>query len=166
MVEVKLGWPPRTVDLPYTVHLYHVSVEQFEQLAVQTWAELLCGIMVVRHPAQPWYYPEYSFLSKLMRSFVDERNLGQIVGPGVRVRLDETTQLIPDAFFLTPDQKPSRTIRSVFDGVPTLVLEMTQPWGDEHHLENKIKTYQFAQVGEIWLVNADQGEVTVGTPTP
>src|SRR5262249_21968131 len=102
----------------------------------------------------------------LMRSFVDERNLGQIVGPGVRVRLDETTQLIPDAFFLTPDQKPSRTIRSVFDGVPTLVLEMTQPWGDEHHLENKIKTYQFAQVGEIWLVNADQGEVTVGTPTP
>ncbi len=164
MVELTIG--KRKIDLPFTAHLYDVSVEMFEELANETtYAELLDGVMVVRHPGVPWYYSIYRFLSELMGYFADERELGQVLGPGFRVRLGEGRRLVPDAFLLARDQVP-RPLPTEFNAVPKLVLEIFNPWEPDHHLEKKHSAYQIAEVGEIWLVNPDQGEVTICTPAP
>jgi Uma2 family endonuclease len=164
MIELHLG--KRKIDhLPFTARIYEMTVEEFETLADgQTWAERLWGVVVVRHPSTSWYYPVYNFISTLMGYFVEERQLGSMVGPGVRVRLGPEKQLIPDAFFLTTHRSHVRSSRFALDVVPKLVIEMMQPWGDDHHLEKKCQAYQFAGVNEIWLVNADQGEATISRP--
>lgn len=157
MVELKIG--PRTVDLPYTVHLPGVSEEMFDRLTDEdTKAELIDGVMVVHSPASLRHDEVSGFLRSLLLGYVSERGLGAVFGPDSVVRLGPRRKFAPDLYFLTTGQVPRRRPKQ-FRGVPALVIEVLSPTNRNVDLEQKRPLYHKAGVGELWLVDPQREEV-------
>lgn len=75
MVEVKFGL--RTVDLPYTIRLYGVTDEMFDEMVDEdTKAELIDGVMIVHSPATLRHDNVAGFLRGLMRFYAADKGLG------------------------------------------------------------------------------------------
>src|SRR5437667_10579555 len=105
MVELKFGM--RTVDLPYTLRLYGVTEEMFDELVDEdTRAELLDGVMIVHSPASPRHNRIAGFLRDLGNRYAEARELGEVFGPDDLVHLATCRRFAPDGFFLAAEHVP------------------------------------------------------------
>ena len=65
MVELKLGL--RKVELPYTLRLYDVTEEMFDEIATpDVKADLIDGVMIVHSPASPRHDDVAGFIRAVM----------------------------------------------------------------------------------------------------
>jgi Uma2 family endonuclease len=160
MVEVKFGL--KTVDVPFTIRLYGVTEEMFDELVDEdTKAELLDGIMIVHSPASPRHDNVAGFLRTLMRCYAEMRGAGLVLGPDSLVHLASCRRFGPDVFFFREERVPMPLPEDKFEGPPDLVAEILSPSNREDDLEDKRPAYQEAGVAEIWFVDPDQQEVIV-----
>ncbi len=160
MTQLKYG--PRTVDLPYTLHIQDVSEELFDDWVDEdTKAELIDGVMIVHSPASPRHDRLAGFLRALMLLFARARKLGLVLGPDALVRLKPRRKVGPDIFFFQQHRLPSPLPEKQFDGAPDLVVEILSPSNRDDDLEIKRPAYQEAGVTEIWFVDPDHEEILV-----
>src|SRR5262245_12437105 len=160
MVERKLRH--RTVDLPYTIRVYGVTEEMFDELVDEdTKAELLDGVMIVHSPASTRHDCVAGFLRSLMRCYAEEKDLGQVLGPDSLIHLATCRRFAPDAYFLEEEHIPDPFPEDQFEGAPGLVLEVLSPSNRDHDLEDKRPAYQRAGVKEIWFVEQHGEEVII-----
>lgn len=161
MVELKIrGFD--TVNLPYTVRLYGVTEEMFDEITDEdTKAELIDGVMIVHSPASLHHEIVGGFLGGLMAFYADAKELGTVVasGNGV-VHLATCRKFAPDAFFIRQDRVPS-PLPKQFEGAPDLVVEVLSPSNRDDDLENKRPAYHDAGVEEIWFVDMEYQEVII-----
>jgi Uma2 family endonuclease len=161
MVELKIrGF--ETVNLPYTVRLYGVTEEMFDEITDEdTKAELMDGVMIVHSPASLQHEVVGGFLGGLMAFYADAKGLGTVVasGNGV-VHLTTCRKFAPDVFFIRQDRVPS-PLPKQFEGAPDLVVEVISPSNREDDLEDKRPAYHEAGVEEIWFVDTEYQEVIV-----
>ena len=149
MVELKLG--PRTVDLPYTLRLYGVTAEVFEEMVDEdTKAELIDGVMIVHSPASPRHDVLSGFLRTLMNGYARRRGLGRVFGPNTLIHLTSCRRFAPDAFFLEQRRIPTPLPRDHFEGAPDLVLEVLSPSNRDEDLEDKRPAYSLKEIRH-WL---------------
>jgi Uma2 family endonuclease len=159
MVELKLGL--RTVDLPYTIRVYGVTEEIFDELVDEdTKAELLDGVMIVHSPASVEHDQIAGFVRTLMACYADERELGTVMGPDALVHLATCRRFGPDAFFLEKRRVPRRRPQQI-EGAPDLVLEVLSPSNRDEDLDDKRPAYRQAGVKEIWFVDPENREIIV-----
>ena len=152
MVEVKLG--PRTVEIPYSVHLPGVTEEMFDELVDEdTRAELIDGVMIVHSPASPGHEHLGGFLRGLMRFYVNRRKLGLVSGPDALVRLAKGRKVAPDIFFIPRERVPHPLPRKEFEHLPAMIVEILSPSNRNVDLKIKRPRYQKAGVEEIWFVD-------------
>jgi Uma2 family endonuclease len=162
MVEIKVGRPLRTVDLPYTLRLYGVTEEMFDELVDEdTKAELIDGVMIVHSPASPRHDKVSAFLRSLLNGFAEEKGFGEAFGPDSLVHFATCRRFGPDAFLLAKSQIPDPLPETQFEEVPPLVVEVLSPSNREDDLNDKRPAYHEAGVREIWLVDLEQEKVTV-----
>jgi Uma2 family endonuclease len=160
MVEVKLG--PRTVDLPYTLRVYGVTEEMFDELTDEdTRAELFDGVMIVHSPASTRHDRVAGFLRRLMAGYAEEKDLGEVLGPDSLIHLSTCRRFAPDGYFLTEKRIPDPFPEEHFEGAPDLVLEVLSPSNRDEDLEDKRPAYRQAGVGEIWFVDPHGEEVII-----
>jgi len=163
-VQMKVGTRVRglrSVNLPYTIRLYGVTEEEFDQLVDEdTRAELLDGVMIVHSPASISHDNLSGFLRALMRCYTEERKLGWIFGPDSLIRLKPGRRVAPDTFFLERG-RISRRLPKQFEGAPDLALEVLSPSNRREDVEVKLPAYHAAGVREIWLIDPDKREVRV-----
>jgi Uma2 family endonuclease len=160
MVEVKLGL--KTVDLPFTVRLYGVTEELFDELVDEdTKAELLDGVMIVHSPASPRHDDDAGFLRTLMRCYAEARRLGKVLGPDSLIHLASCRRFGPDAFFLRKEQVPVPLPEEQFEVTPDMVVEVLSPSNRDYDLEDKRPAYREAGVKEIWFVDFANQELIV-----
>jgi Uma2 family endonuclease len=160
MVELKLRH--RTVDLPYTVRLYGVTEEMFDELVDEdTKAELLDGVMIVHSPASPRHDDTAGFLRSLMRFYARTKRLGKVLGPDSLVRLKPRRKVGPDLFFFRQDRLPRPLPAKQFEGAPDLIVEVLSPSNRSDDLEDKRPLYRQAGVKEVWFVDPDRQEILV-----
>jgi Uma2 family endonuclease len=165
MVELKLGL--RTVDLPYTVRIPHITDEQFDELVDEdTKAELFDGVMIVHSPASPIHNQIAAFVRDLMTRYVEERDLGRIYGPDDLIRIRRSRRFAPDIFFLVKDRVPDPIPEKQYVGSPDLAMEILSPSIRDYDLEEKRVAYQEAGIREIWLVDPEEQEVIVDRRRP
>jgi Uma2 family endonuclease len=151
MIEVRRG--VQAVALPYTLRLYGVSEDQFQELADEdTRAELLDGVMVVHSPATIEHDDVGGFVRALMRIFARRRRLGKVLGPDSLVHLKTCRLLAPDAYFVEKKRAPTRKTRRL-EGAPNLVVEVLSPSDRDFDLNDKRPAYQAGGVGEIWFLD-------------
>lgn len=159
MVEVKFGL--RTVDVPYTIRLYGVTDEMFNEWADEdTKAELIDGVMIVHSPASLHHDDVAAFLRTLMRCYAADKDLGIVLGPDGLARIKKGRRVGADLFFLTKDRVP-RPLPKEYKGVPDLMLEVLSPSNRDEDLEDKRPLYREAGVKEIWFVDTEEQQVIV-----
>jgi Uma2 family endonuclease len=157
MVEVKIGF--KTLDLPYTIRLYGVTEETFDELSDEdTKAELIDGVMIVHSPATIWHDDIGGFLRSLMGFYNDEKGLGIVLGPDSLVHLAVGRKFAPDIFFVSKERVP-RPLPKEFDGAPDLVVEILSPSNRNDDLNDKRAAYREAGVGEIWFVDGEYRKI-------
>jgi Uma2 family endonuclease len=157
MVELKLGL--RTVDLPYTIRVYGVTEETFDELVDEdTKAELLDGVMIVHSPATIQHDDLSGFLRSLMRCYAEERELGKVLGPDALVHLATCRRFGPDAFFIERRRVP-HPLPEEFEGAPDLALEVLSPSNRDDDLNDKRPAYRQAGVKEIWFVDPREQQI-------
>jgi Uma2 family endonuclease len=151
----------RSVDLPYTIHLYGVTEEMFDDLVDEdTKAELLDGVMIVHSPATIEHDDIGGFVRTLMRMYARRKQLGKVLGPDSLVRLRPGRRFAPDAYFLKKDRVPPRKVKE-FEGAPDLVVEVLSPSNRDFDLEDKRQAYREAGVSEIWFLDPANEQVIV-----
>jgi Uma2 family endonuclease len=160
MVEVKFGM--RTVDLPYTIRLYDVTEEKFDELVDEDMkAELIDGVMIVHSPASPRHNRIAGFLRGLMGSYAEETGQGEVFGPDDLVHLASCRRFAPDGFYLDADRVPVPLPQLQFEGAPDQVVEVLSTSNREDDLEDKRPAYRQARVRETWFVDPVREEVIV-----
>ncbi|HTU91382.1 MAG TPA: Uma2 family endonuclease [Gemmataceae bacterium] len=159
MVEVKFGL--RTVDLPYTIRLYGVTDEMFDEMVDEdTKAELIYGKMIVYSPATLRHDNVAGFLRTLMRGYATDKGLGLVLGPDGLARIKKGIRVSPDLFFLTKDRTP-KPLPEEYKGVPDLMLELLSLSKSEIDWKEKRPLYREAGVKEIWFVDPLQQQIII-----
>jgi Uma2 family endonuclease len=159
MAELKLG--RHTLDVPYTLRLYDVTDEMFDELAdADTRAELIDGVMIVHSPVSLRHDDIAGFLRTLMRFYAAEKDLGCVFGPASLVRLSEGRRVGPSVYFLARGRVP-RPLPEEYEGVPELVLEVLSPANRRETLKAKRPVYRAAGVREIWFVDPEEEQILV-----
>ncbi|MFN4258253.1 MAG: Uma2 family endonuclease [Gemmataceae bacterium] len=159
MLELNLG--PSFRHLPYTIRLYDVTEEMFDEIVDEdTKAEYIDGVMIVHSPASFRHDDVSGLLRFLMRGFASSHQLGKVLGPDSLVRLPDSSKYAPDIFFVPAADVPIPSPK-VFDGVPALIVEVLSPSNHDEDLEIKRPRYRAAGVAEIWFVDPDSGETIV-----
>src|SRR5438477_12408166 len=93
MIAVQMKVGPRiadlrAMDLPYTLRLYGVTDEMFDELVDEdTRAELIDGVMIVHSPASIKHGNLTGLLRVLMRGYSEETDVGIVLGPQSLIRL-------------------------------------------------------------------------------
>jgi Uma2 family endonuclease len=160
MVELKLGL--RTVDLPYTVRLYGVTEEKFDELVNEDLkAELLDGVMIVHSPASPRHDNVSGFLRALMRFYAETKRLGGVFGPDALVHLATCRRFGPNVFFYEQARVPVPLPEDQFEGAPDLIVEVLLPSNWKDDMEDKRPAYRQAGVQELWFVDLEERQVVV-----
>jgi Uma2 family endonuclease len=150
-----------TADLPYTIRVYGVTEERFEELVDEdTRAELFDGVMIVRSPASIRHDKVSGFIRALMSFYADEKGLGEVLGPDSLVHLKKGRKFAPDAYFIRQRRVPKRMPKE-WQGAPDLVVEVLSPSNRREDLDDKRPAYHEAGVGEVWLVDLQNQEVLV-----
>lgn len=161
MIDINLKFGTRLVDLPYSVRLYGVTEEMFDELTDEdTKAELLDGMMIMHSPATAWHDNVDGFLRMLMSIFADEKGFGLVLGPDTIVRLQSGRKFAPDIFIFRWERVPS-PLPKQFEGAPDLVVEVLSPSNRNDDLNDKRRAYREAGVGEIWFVDGENRQILV-----
>jgi Uma2 family endonuclease len=160
MVELKLGL--RTVDLPYTLRLYGVTEEKFDELVTEDMkAELLDGVMIVHSPASPRHDVIANFLRGLICNYADAKELGKGFGPDAMIHLATCRRFAPDAFFIEQARVPVPLPRDQFEILPDLIVEVLSPSNRDDDLHDKRPAYRQAGVKELWFVDFQREEIII-----
>src|SRR5436309_1323646 len=110
------------ITLPYTVRIYGVTEQLFEELVdEETKADLLDGVMIVHSPASRPHDRASAFLRGLMDFYADEKGLGEVSGPDSFIHLATCRRFCPDGYFVRADRLPPPE-EEQFEGAPDLVI--------------------------------------------
>src|SRR5690349_23841615 len=160
MVELKLR--QRTVDLPYTVRVYGVTKEMFDELVDEdTKAELLDGVMIVHSPGSLRHSDIAGFLHVMIRGYAATKRLGNVLGPMSLIRPAAGRRFAPDLYFLEHQRVPRPLPHGYIEGAPDLVLQVLSPSTRKVDLEEKRPAYRQAVVSEVWLVDPEEQLIQV-----
>src|SRR5438132_10781857 len=157
---VELNRRLRTADLPYTLRLYGVTEEMFDELVDEdTKAELLDGVMIVHSPASPRHNIIAGFLRTLMQCYAEEKGLGQVFGPDDLIHLATCRRFAPDTFYLPSQLVPSPLPEEQFEEKPELVMEVLSPSNRDYDLSDKRTAYRQAAIRVISLIDKENEHV-------
>ncbi|HEY8665088.1 MAG TPA: Uma2 family endonuclease [Tepidisphaeraceae bacterium] len=118
-----------------------------------TWAEWVDGEVIIMSPVNVPHGQITSFLVHLLRAFVEEHDLGQILLEPVQLRFEQQrSRRSPDIFFLSHERE--HQIRDVhIEGAPDLIVEIISPNSQSRDRREKFLEYQSAGVREYWIVD-------------
>lgn len=115
----------------------------------------------------PTYFHELivEFLYDLLRAFVKERGLGNVMRAPLPIRLWDGQMREPDLLFLRPDriQKLAEAGNRAQPDGADLVMEVVNPGAQnrERDLEVKRREYAKAGIAEYWIVDPELRTITV-----
>ena len=151
----------RKVDHPYTLRLYGVTEEMFDEVVTpDIKADLLDGVMIVHSPAAPRHDDVAGFIRTAMRSFASYLALGIVLGPDVLFHPKPGRRFAPDILFVETAHNPIIELKQI-EGIPDLAIEVLSPSNRYEDLNEKYPAYREAGIKEIWLVDPDNEEVKI-----
>lgn len=126
--------------------------------------ELVDGVLVEKPMG---YYESLvaAILIQLLRNFLDEHDLGVVLGADGTLRLMPGLVRIPDVSFLAWERFPNRELppEPIPDLVPDLAVEVLSESNTEAEMERKLQEYFAAGVRLVWYVDPEPRRVRVYT---
>lgn len=158
--EAELIEASRKTGREYLLALSGWSVEEYFQLAPEDRiCEYLKGTITVASPASTTHQRIVQFVTRLLASFVEERDLGSVFNGPATVKVADA-YFEPDVFFVRR-QNDSYILESHVDCAPDFVIEVVSESTRNHDLRLKVTKYQEANVAEYWAIDYRSQEVNV-----
>jgi len=95
----------------------------------------------------------------LLKKFVDENNLGEIITAPMDVYLTETEAYQPDIIYISNENKS--IIHDRIKGAPDLIVEVLSPSNAYYDLVHKKQVYEATRVKEYWIVDPMEKTIEV-----
>ena len=130
----------------------HMSYEEFLDWADEdTLAEWVEGEVIMTSPASEPHQNLVGFLSSVLRTFVEQHELGQLLVAPFQMKL-ETSGREPDLLFIGSDRL-DRVHRTYLDGPADLAIEIVSPESAGRDRGEKYYEYEAAGIPEYWLLD-------------
>ncbi len=117
-------------------------------------AEYVDGEVIVHSPASTRHEDLVTFLSALLKMFVDRHRLGLVHGSNTQVRLRPGVRRVPDLLFLSAGRL-EQVASNHIEGAPDLMVEIVSPESVSRDWRDKFLEYQAAGVAEYWVIDPD-----------
>ncbi len=125
-----------------------------------TRAEFIDGEVIVHSPGTYKHQSISNFLIALFRFFVDQHQLGIVLGDNFQVRLRPRLRRVPDIIFISKENK-DRIARTEFEGAPDLVVEVVSTESIERDWRDKYFEYEQAGVKEYWIIDPNAEKMMI-----
>lgn len=141
----------------YTAEEFYTFVERPENLD-HRW-ELIEGIIVEMPPSSPKNSKLAARFVRHLGNFVDEHDLGHVLGADGGYTLSPHNVRIPDVSFISKERAPS--LPKHFDIAPELAVEVISPSESPRSVLDKIGLYLNSGVIIVWAVYPDDKVIEV-----
>jgi Uma2 family endonuclease len=126
--------------------------EFLERVRQDQKADLIDGVINMPSPEYLHHNDLGTWLTSVIRPFVEVRRLGTVVASRVAFRLADRTSPEPDVAVVRSER--AHQIRAGYvDGAPDLVIEIVSPESAERDYDDKRRVYERAGVGEYWVID-------------
>lgn len=114
-------------------------------------AEFNDGRVIAMSPVSVIHSEVFGRVYTLLRLFVGNRRLGQVLGSELQARLRVGLRRVPDIFFVAKEHL-NRLRENHLEGAPDLVVEIVSPESSERDWREKYLEYAAAGVREYWAI--------------
>ena len=114
--------------------------------------ELIKGVPVERMATQWDHEMLQVWMLRLLGTFVEEHNLGVVVGSRSAVKIDQFGGRLPDLLFISHDRMTFVEQRAIY-GAPNLVIEIRSPGDNPSDIASLEADYRSIGVPEIWFID-------------
>lgn len=128
------------------------SEEFFRYAPENQKAELIDGVMIVHSPPLDIHERLQNFLLTLLRTYVEEHDLGEVRGSRTPVELEFDQAPEPDILFVAKERLEIIQREGVF-GAPDLVIEILSAGTVGYDRGPKFRAYERAGVRDLWLID-------------
>ncbi len=125
--------------------------------------ELVYGELLVSPAPRPWHEIVQQRLHHALIEYVERHQVGYVFGSRADISWDEAVLVSPDVFVVPLDE--ARTLDWAHMQHLLLIAEILSPGTARFDRFAKRHRYQEAQVPLYWIVDADEHQVEVWTPT-
>lgn len=115
-------------------------------------ADLLQGVIYLASPESPDHNKLVRWVTIVLGSFIEQRQLGELTINKVAYRLSGHTAPEPDLGFVSVD-RVDRIKPGYIDGPPDLAIEIVSPDSVDRDYEDKRRRYEEAGVREYWIID-------------
>ncbi len=130
-----------------------LSEEEFlAWCAEDTKAEWVDGQVIMMSPANTAHVRLTTFLLRVLSTFVEEHDLGEIFGTELAARITPRSRRVPDVLFVAKERLKN-VLPAHVEGPPDLIVEVVSPDSVERDWRDKYDDYQAAGVREYWVVD-------------
>lgn len=114
--------------------------------------EFVDGQVIVMSPESTRDDGARGWLGSVLRYFVEDTNLGEVLGPNVQIRPIAGRRRIPDLLFVHRLNR-AKVKQAYIDGAPDLAVEFISKDSVKRDREDKFAEYLTAGVREYWLIH-------------
>ena len=162
-MEFKIDFP-HSLDLrgaDYTILRYNITEDEFWKLSDEdTNYELIDGVLVIHSPASTEHEQIFSYLNRVLGFYVEEKEIGALLGSRLVMRLDPKWNPEPDLMLILSENR-YRIKDTRVEGPADLVIEILSKATREIELEKKVPKYLECGVKEIWIIDPENKEFSV-----
>lgn len=123
-------------------------------------ADLINGVIYRASPDNTNANKLSVWLTTILNSFVESRDLGEVFVSRVAFKLNEENSPEPDIAFVRKERR-DRVQPGAVHGAPDLAIEIVSPESVERDYEAKRLLYQSAGVTEYWIIDELEQTVTL-----
>jgi Uma2 family endonuclease len=128
------------------------SEEFFRYAPEDQKAELIDGVMIMHSPPLVIHEKLQGFLYTLLRTYVEESDLGEVLGSRTPVELEVEQTYEPDILFVARERAGIVESKGVL-GAPDLVIEILSAGTVHYDRGSKFRAYERTGVRELWLID-------------
>jgi len=128
------------------------SEEFFRYAPEDRRAELIDGVMIMHSPPLVIHERLFRFLFTLLSTYVDNHDLGEVLGSRTPVKLEVDQTYEPDILFVSKERASIVQDKGIF-GAPDLVIEILSAGTVHYDRGPKFRAYERASVRELWLID-------------
>ncbi|GIK17471.1 MAG: hypothetical protein BroJett003_24350 [Planctomycetota bacterium] len=148
----------------YLAVRYGATPQDWEEAADEThFVELIDGRLIMHSPAGLAHQRTFGFLHHLLRSFVEQRKLGEVLTGPFTMDLALERKLEPDLIFVT-----SKTVANLTEdrliGPADLAIEIASASTRSYDRGEKRECYRVGRVAEYIMIDAFSKLVTLDRP--
>jgi Uma2 family endonuclease len=131
------------------------------------WHELADGELIEMTPAGPWHGAVEGEVYYLLRQYLKQNPVGQLMAGDPGFRLDEATVRAPDIAFVGRERLLQAPIprSGWYPGAPELAVEILSPEDRSGEVLRKAGAFLEAGTRLVWVVDPQRMAVTVYRPS-